>query len=91
MLPVVEALVADFGPRFQKASIEVKVHAGRIPFCRADRGAFEQILSNLLSNAARYSNPGSRVDVMADNLLSNIARTEPSRRSDRAMERGTSQ
>jgi signal transduction histidine kinase len=29
----------------------------------ADRGALEQILSNLLSNAARYSNEGSRVDV----------------------------
>jgi two-component system phosphate regulon sensor histidine kinase PhoR len=66
VLRVVESLIADFGRRFQEASIEVKVHAGQIPPCRADRGALEQILSNLLSNAARYSNPGSRVDVFLD-------------------------
>ena len=41
----------------------MKVHAGPVPACRADRGALDQILSNLLSNAARYSNPGSRIDV----------------------------
>jgi two-component system phosphate regulon sensor histidine kinase PhoR len=60
---LVETVIADFSPRFKEASIEVTLHGGPIPHCRADRGAVEQILSNLLSNAARYSNPGSRVDV----------------------------
>jgi two-component system phosphate regulon sensor histidine kinase PhoR len=60
---VVETVIADFAPRFKEVSIEVALHGGAIPHCRADRDAVEQILSNLLSNAARYSNPGSRVDV----------------------------
>ena len=62
-LRVVETLVADFAPRFEEASIAVEVHADRVPACFADRDALEQILSNLLSNATRYSNPGSRVDI----------------------------
>ncbi len=66
LVDVVEGLVSDFGPRFQEASIEVKVHGSRIPLCRADRNALEQVLSNLLSNAARYSNPGSRIDIFLD-------------------------
>ena len=60
---VVERVIADFGPRFRKASIEVSVHADATTECLADRDALEQVFSNLLSNAARYSNPGSRVDV----------------------------
>ncbi|MBW1882273.1 MAG: PAS domain-containing protein, partial [Deltaproteobacteria bacterium] len=66
LVRVTEALIADFGPRFQEAGIEIELHAGQISPCRADRGALEQILSNLLSNAARYSNPGSRVDIFLD-------------------------
>ncbi len=66
LVDVVDGLVSDFGPRFQEASIEVKVHGSRIPLCRADRNALEQVLSNLLSNAARYSNPGSRIDIFLD-------------------------
>ena len=63
VLRVVETTVADFAPRFAEASIEVRIQAGELPACRADRGALEQILSNLLSNAARYSNAGARVDI----------------------------
>jgi len=63
VLRVVETLVADFAPRLEEASIEVEVHADRVPACYADRDALEQILSNLLSNATRYSNPGSKVDI----------------------------
>ncbi|MCP4007730.1 MAG: HAMP domain-containing protein [bacterium] len=64
--PIIESVVADFGPRFQEAAIELKLHANQVPRCYANRGALEQILSNLLSNAARYSNPGSRVDVYCE-------------------------
>jgi len=60
---LVETVVADFGPRFGEASIEVALHEEPIPACSTNRDAVEQILSNLLSNAARYSNPGSRVDI----------------------------
>ncbi len=60
---LVETVVTDFAPRFREQSIDVLVHAADVPMCRADRGAVEQILSNLLSNAARYTNPGGRVDV----------------------------
>ena len=63
VLRVVETIIADFRPRFEEASIEVELHASPVTLCRSDRGALEQILSNLLSNAVRYSNPGSRVDV----------------------------
>ena len=66
VLRVVETIIADFRPRFEEASIEVELHASPVTLCRSDRGALEQILSNLLSNAVRYSNPGSRVDVYLD-------------------------
>jgi len=66
VLRVVETVLADFAPRFEEASIEVRLHAGSVPDCYADRDALEQILSNLLSNAARYSNAGSRVDVYVE-------------------------
>ncbi len=63
VLRVVETVLADFAPRFEEAAIEVALHAIPVRNCFVDRDALEQILSNLLSNAARYSNAGSRVDV----------------------------
>jgi two-component system phosphate regulon sensor histidine kinase PhoR len=61
--------VADFAPRFKEASIDVEVHADDVPNCLIDRDALDQILSNLLSNAARYSNAGSRVDIYVKESL----------------------
>lgn len=63
---VIENVIAEFAPRFAEAGIEVTSHLGKVPLCRADRAALEQILGNLLSNAARYSNAGSRVDVFLE-------------------------
>jgi two-component system phosphate regulon sensor histidine kinase PhoR len=60
---IAEVLLADFEPRFQKEELSVELHAGDIPACRADRGALEQILTNLLTNAVRYNDPGGRIDV----------------------------
>ena len=40
-------MIADFDPRLREASIEVTLHGGQVPACRADRDAVEQILSNL--------------------------------------------
>jgi two-component system phosphate regulon sensor histidine kinase PhoR len=60
---VVETVVADFGPRYEEAEIELVLHEEPVPICSTDQDAVEQVLSNLLSNAVRYSNAGSRVDV----------------------------
>jgi two-component system phosphate regulon sensor histidine kinase PhoR len=68
VLRLVESLVSDFAPRFQEAQIEARITAREVPICRADRGALEQVLSNLLSNAARYSNPGAKVEVVVERV-----------------------
>lgn len=60
---VAERIILDFGPRFKEASISVNFDTKGDTVCLADRNAFEQILANLVGNAARYSNPGSRVDI----------------------------
>jgi two-component system phosphate regulon sensor histidine kinase PhoR len=65
---VVETVLRDFEPRFAEKSIKATLHADAVPACRADRDALEQVLSNLLSNAARYSNPESRVDVYIERV-----------------------
>jgi two-component system phosphate regulon sensor histidine kinase PhoR len=69
VLRVVDTVLADFAPRFEEASIEVTLHAVPVRDCYIDRDALEQILSNLLSNAARYSNAGSRVDVYVEERI----------------------
>ena len=56
-------VMEDFSPRFEQASLEGHLHSEGRLLCRGDRDAIEQILSNLLGNAARYTNPGGRVDV----------------------------
>ncbi len=63
---VVDTVIADFGPRFREAAIEASVGGEDVPNCLCDRDALEQVISNLLSNAARYSNPGSRVEVVLE-------------------------
>ena len=63
VLRVVETVVADFGPRYAEAEIELALHSEPLPSCHTDRDAVEQVLSNLLSNAVRYTNAGGRVDV----------------------------
>jgi two-component system phosphate regulon sensor histidine kinase PhoR len=60
---LIETVAAEFAPRFREGSISVAIHGDDVPDCRCDRDAFEQVISNLLSNAARYSNEGSQVDV----------------------------
>ncbi|HEB90084.1 MAG TPA: HAMP domain-containing histidine kinase [Deltaproteobacteria bacterium] len=65
---LVETIVGDFAPRFEQAGIGLHVHLAKTSPCLADHRAVEQILSNLLSNAARYSNPGSRVDVSLEEI-----------------------
>jgi len=57
-------LLADFQPRLAEAHLEATLEAEHEPIhCLGDRQAIEQILSNLVSNAIRYTNPGGRIDV----------------------------
>jgi two-component system phosphate regulon sensor histidine kinase PhoR len=63
---IAEMTVADFAPRFEQAGLTAKVHVHPCPMARADRQAVEQILDNLLSNAARYTNAGGHVDVTVE-------------------------
>ena len=57
-------LLSDFQPRLAEARLEASLEAEPEPLqCLGDRQALEQILSNLLSNAVRYTNPGGRIDV----------------------------
>ena len=63
---VAETSVADFGPRFEQAGLRVSLALRPCPPARADRRALEQILANLLGNAARYTNPGGRVEVVVE-------------------------
>jgi two-component system phosphate regulon sensor histidine kinase PhoR len=60
---IAETVILDFEPRFKEADITVKLEVKGKTTCVADRGALEQILTNLVGNAARYSNAGSRVDI----------------------------
>ena len=55
--------LSDFLPRFEKAGLQLRLHPEPCPPVLADRRAVEQILSNLLSNAARYTNEGGHVDL----------------------------
>ncbi|MDG2049507.1 MAG: ATP-binding protein [Myxococcota bacterium] len=60
---IAEMTLSDFEPRFEKAGLALRFHAEPCPLALADRRAVEQILTNLLSNAARYTNEGGHVDL----------------------------
>ncbi|MFI5315325.1 MAG: ATP-binding protein [Myxococcota bacterium] len=53
----------ELAPRIRERGSEVLVHGEGAPRAFADRRAVEQILSNLLDNALKYSEPGKRIDV----------------------------
>jgi two-component system phosphate regulon sensor histidine kinase PhoR len=63
---VAETTLSDLTPRFEQAGVEARLHVQPGPMARADRSALEQILDNLLSNAARYTNAGGHVDVTVE-------------------------
>lgn len=63
---IAEMTVSDFGPRFATAGLTASIRIDRPALARADRRAIEEIMDNLLSNAARYTNPGGRIDVSVD-------------------------
>jgi two-component system phosphate regulon sensor histidine kinase PhoR len=57
------ALLADMEPRLKECSLEVSVvDRGAVP-AWADRRAVDQVLTNLLDNALKYTDAGGRVTV----------------------------
>jgi two-component system phosphate regulon sensor histidine kinase PhoR len=56
-------LCEELEPRIRERGFDVRVHGAGAPRAFADRRAVEQILSNLLDNALKYSEPGKRIDV----------------------------
>ena len=58
-----ERLCEELEPRIRERGFEVAIHGAGAPRAHADRRAVEQILSNLLDNALKYSEPGKRIDV----------------------------
>ena len=59
---VVDGAVASIGTLADARGIDVRVE-GAAGVVTADRMRLEQVVTNLLSNAYRYSNPGSQVNV----------------------------
>ncbi len=58
------SLVRDMRPRLDARRLQASV-SGAGALALADRRALEQILQNLLDNAAKYTEPGGRIDVRA--------------------------
>lgn len=57
------ALLQDMGPRFRERSLAAAVDVEEAAPAWADRRAVEQVLTNLLDNAAKYTDPGGRIRV----------------------------
>lgn len=60
---IAEMTVSDFTPRFTQAGLTASVRVDRPALARADHRAVEEIMDNLLSNAARYTNEGGHIEV----------------------------
>jgi K+-sensing histidine kinase KdpD len=64
---VLPAVMAAEEPRWPQATFSLDVPAG-LPTVTADKTYVEQVVRNLLSNAAKYSGPGAQVDVHVDDV-----------------------
>ncbi len=63
VVKLTRALLADMEPRLKERSLEASVSdRGAVP-AWADRRAVDQVLSNLLDNALKYTDPGGRITV----------------------------
>ncbi len=60
---VSENMIRDSGPRFAEKRLEVSLQASGPAIVWADQQAVEQILSNLLGNAVKYTNAGGRIAI----------------------------
>ncbi len=59
-----QLLLKDLQPRLRKAELTAELHCDdEEVLCWVDRQAVEQVISNLLTNAVRYTNAGGRIDL----------------------------
>jgi two-component system phosphate regulon sensor histidine kinase PhoR len=58
-----KALLADMEPRLRECSLEASVSDRGAVAAWADRRAVDQVLTNLLDNAIKYTDPGGRIHV----------------------------
>ncbi len=63
--PILARVVATEGARTPNRTFEVQVPAG-LPSIQGEEAYLEQVLRNLVGNAAKYGGPGSRVQVTAE-------------------------
>ena len=63
--PIVANVIENLSERFAERGVSTDGSKLAAPPARADRRAVEQILYNLLDNAAKYTEPGGRVEVSA--------------------------
>ncbi|NMO16136.1 response regulator [Pyxidicoccus fallax] len=61
--PIVEAAVAAMRPAAEKKGLTLELSVGDTPLVKADAARLQQVLSNLLSNAVRFTPPGGGVRV----------------------------
>ncbi len=60
---IARTLLEDLGPRLAQRSLQAEIHAESPPRAWGDRRAVEQVLTNLLDNAVKYTDEGGRIDV----------------------------
>jgi two-component system phosphate regulon sensor histidine kinase PhoR len=63
VVKLTRALLADMEPRLRERSLTASVSDRGAVTAWADRRAVDQVLSNLLDNALKYTDPGGRITV----------------------------